>query len=287
MKPSVALDSHRVAIRRVIAHIVALAALAALAALPRLALAQTTKLTLTGSSTLAPVITELAKRFRVGNPGVDIVVEAGGSARGAADALAGRADIGMVSRDPHPDEKDLFVFTIARDGIALVVHADNPVKALSREQIIGILSGRVTNWKTVGGADAPIHVCSRKPGHASIEIVTHYFGLAPEAIESKHVVGDSAEALQMVLADRNLLTYFSVGLAEDAMKKGRPVKTLPVEGVAASSATVSNGTYPLARTLNLVTRGVPKGVARAFIEFVQSPRAREAIAEYDFVPYGH
>lgn len=65
------------------------------------------------------------------------------------------------------------------------------------------------------------------------------------------------------------------------------IAVLPVEGVAATSAAVKNGSYPLSRPLKLVTRGVPKGAAKAFIEFVQSPRAREVIAEYDFVPYGH
>lgn len=259
--------------------------LAALLLLP--AHAQAEKLTLTGSSTLAPLAKELAKRFAAANPGVEFVVEGGGSSRGAADALAGRADIGMVSRALHADEKALFAFTIARDGIALVVHRDNPVKSLSRAQVVDILSGKATNWKAVGGADAPIAVCSRKPGHSSIEIVTHYFGLSPEAIASKNVVGDNAEALQMLLEDRNLLTYFSVGLAEDSVQKGKPVRALPVEGVAATSAAVRSGAYPLSRPLNLVTRGVPKGAAKAFIEFVQSPRAREVIAEYDFVPYGH
>lgn len=262
------------------------AMLSTLAALPRLALAQGGKLTLTGSSTLAPLVKELAKRFTLLNPGVDITVEAGGSSRGAADALAGRADIGMVSRELHPDEKSLFVFTIARDGIALVVHGDNPVKMLSRTQIVDILSGKVTHWGAVDGIDAPIHVASRKPGHSSTEIVSHFFGIGPETVKSKQVAGNNDEALRMLLADRSLLTYFSVGLAEDSAQKGQPVRTLPVDGVAATSAMVRNGTYPLSRPLNLVTRGVPKGAARAFIEFVQSPRARGIIAEYDFVPYG-
>lgn len=260
------------------------AAVAILLCIPH---AQAEKLTLTGSSTLAPMVTELAKRFMAANPGVEIAVEGGGSSRGAADALSGKADIGMVSRALHPGEKNLFVFTIARDGIALVVHGSNPVKSLSRAQVIDILSGKTVNWKAVGGNDAPINVGSRKPGHASIEIVTHYFSLAPEAIKQQHVVGDNAEALQMLLADPNLLTFFSVGLAENSLHKGQPVNTLPVEGVAATSATVRNGSYPLARPLNLVTRGVPKGAARAFIEFVRSPHARELIAEYDFVPYGY
>lgn len=244
------------------------------------------KLVLTGSSTLAPLMTELARRFMTANPGVEISVEAGGSGRGVADARSGKADIGMVSRALHPDEKNLFVFTVARDGIALVAHRDNPVKSPSRAQFIDILSGKLTNWKEAGGRDAPIHVVSRKPGHASIEIVSHFFGLAPEAIKAQRVAGDNAEALAAVLADRDALTFFSVGLTEDSAQQDKPLRALAIDGVAATSAAVRDGTYPLARQLNLVTRGVPKGAARAFIEFVQSPRVRAAIAEYDFVPYG-
>lgn len=243
------------------------------------------KLAVTGSSTLAPLVTELARRFRLLHPGVEIAVEAGGSGRGAADARSGKADIGMVSRALHPDENSLFAFTIARDGIALVVHRDNAVKALGRAQFIALLSGKTANWKEVGGADAPVHVISRTPGHASIEIVSYFFGLSPEDIKPQRITGDNAEALRAVLEDRNALSFFSVGLAESSARKGQPLRALDVDGVPASSATVRDGSYPLARQLNLVTRAVPKGAGRAFIEFALSPQARDIIRQYGFVPY--
>ncbi len=262
-----------------------LCTLTALLLIPLPALAE--KLTLTGSTTLAPMIKELAKRFAATHPGVEFVVEGGGSGRGAADALAGKSDIGMVSRNLHADEKSLFVFTVARDGVAMVVHRDNPVKALSRAQVIDLLSGKTSNWKAAGGADAPVRVCTRGAGRGSMEVISHYFGLSPEAIKAQCVAGDNVDAVRAVIEDRNTLIMLSVGVVEDSLEKNLPLRALDVEGAAARSATVRNGSYPLARPLNLVTRSVPKGAARDFIEFVQSSRAREVIAEYDFVPYGH
>jgi len=243
------------------------------------------KLRLTGSSTLAPVMTELAKRFRLLHPGVEITVEAGGSSRGAADALAGHADIGMVSRELHPDERALFVFTIARDGIALHVHRDNPVAQLTRMQAVELLAGRTGNWKALGGPDAKIEVISRKEGHSSLEIVSHHFGLDPREIKAAQVVGDNAEAARALAANRNALSFFSVGYGEDMMQKGMPLKVLALDGMEASIQAVRAGKWPLARTLNLVTRAVPAGAARGFIEFALSPQAHETIRQYDFVPY--
>ena len=85
------------------------------------------KLTLTGSSTVAPLAGELAKRYESLHPGVRIDVQTGGSSRGIADARRGTADIGMASRALKPGEEDLAAHTIALDGITVIVHKDNPV----------------------------------------------------------------------------------------------------------------------------------------------------------------
>lgn len=244
------------------------------------------KVTLTGSSTLAPMMAKLAARFTALNPQVVIGVEAGGSGRGVADARSGKADIGMVSRKLGPGEEDLFAITVARDGAALTVHGDNPVKTLGRSDVVEILTGRITGWKAVGGKDAPIHVYWRTAGHSIREIVSAFFGLKPEAVKAYREVGDNLEAVKTLLEDRDGLAFISVGLVEDEVRDGRPLKALEVDGVKATSATIRDGTYPLSRLLNLVTRSVPTGPARAFIQFVQSREARETILEHGFVPYG-
>ena len=112
------------------------------------------KLVVTGSSTVAPLIAEIGKRFESLYPKVRVDVQTGGSSRGVADARQGLADIGMVSRVMKDDEKDLHAFAVARDGVGIIVHKDNPVRALTDDQIIAIYTGKITNWKEVGGKEA-------------------------------------------------------------------------------------------------------------------------------------
>ncbi|HYI01465.1 substrate-binding domain-containing protein, partial [Hyalangium sp.] len=92
---------------------------------------QASKLTLTGSSTIAPLMSEVAKRFEAQNPGIRVDVQTGGSSRGASDARQGLADIGMVSRDLKADEADLEAHAIALDGVAIIVHGTNPITSLT------------------------------------------------------------------------------------------------------------------------------------------------------------
>ena len=87
----------------------------------------------------------------------------GGSGRGISDARQGKADIGMVSRAPGESERDLSGLPIARDGVAIIGHKDNPVSALSDRQLLDIYSGKIANWRQVGGRDALLHVLAGPP----------------------------------------------------------------------------------------------------------------------------
>lgn len=243
------------------------------------------KLVITGSSTMAPLIVDLARSFQAGNA-VAINVESGGSSRGVEDTLAGKADIGMVSRNLKPHEKaDLYAITIARDGIAFVVHRDNSVRTITREQIVAILDGRVTNWRGLGGKNAPIHLVTRKSGHSSIELVSEYSGLRVEDIKAQSVAGDNSEARQAVLDNPNAIAFFSFGFAIDSVQQGMPIALLAVDGVTATLGELRADRFPLGRPLNLVTKNVPTGAALAFIQYVKSPAQRAVIEEMDFVPY--
>jgi ABC-type phosphate transport system substrate-binding protein len=121
-----------------------------------LAVATQGKLIITGSSTMAPLVSEIGKRFERLHPGTRIDVQTGGSSRGIADTVTGLADIGMVSRALKSQERALHGATIAHDGITMILHQDNPVHELTDKQIKAIYTGDITNWKTVGGPDAPI-----------------------------------------------------------------------------------------------------------------------------------
>jgi phosphate transport system substrate-binding protein len=241
------------------------------------------KLVITGSSTVAPLVAEIGKRFERLHPGVRIDVQTGGSSRGIADTRTGLADIGLVSRALRPDENDLHGFAIARDGIAVILHAANPVTVLSDAQIAAIYSGRITHWREVGGSDTPITVVNKAEGRSTLELFLHYFRLESPAVKAHVVIGDNEQGIKTVAGNPDAIGYVSVGAAEYSAEQGVPIKLLPMNGVAASIATVKDGRFPLSRPLNLVTKPEPQGLSKAFIDYARSPAVRDLIGQLYFV----
>lgn len=242
------------------------------------------KLVLTGASTVAPLAAEIGKRFEKLNPGRQVDVQTGGSSRGINDARLGLADIGLVSRDLKSDERDLKAFTIAYDGVCIIVHKSNAVPALSKDQIIGIYTGRITNWKEVGGADRRITVVNKAEGRSTLELFLHHFGLANSQIRSQVIVGDNEQDIKTVVGNPGAIGYVSVGAAEFNIGQGLPLKALAMDGVAATSANVKSRAFPLMRPLNLVTREQPAGLSRQFIDFARSEAVHDLVKEQFFVP---
>ena len=242
------------------------------------------KLVLTGSSTIAPLAAELGKKFEQLHPGVRVDVQSGGSSRGVADARSGLADIGMASRVLNSEESDLFAFTIALDGVCVILHTDNPVKSLSYEQIVHIYTGKIRNWKEVEGVDAPITVVNKAEGRSTLELFLHYFKLKNAAVKADVIIGDNEQGIKTVAGNPNAIGYVSIGTAEYDADHGTSIKLLPMSGVAASVKNVLNGTFPLTRPLNLITNTPPQGLAKAFIDFARSPDAGHLIREQNFVP---
>lgn len=243
------------------------------------------RLLLTGSSTMAPLVTAIAKRFQTLHPGVRVEVQMGGSGRGIADARQGKADIGMASRALTEKERDLQGFPIARDGVTLVVHKANPVSSLTDRQVVEIYSGRITNWKQLGGRDAAILVVKAGEKYSSSELFIQYFGIGYEDIKAQRLVGDNPARIKLLIENPDALLYMSVGEAERKAQAGVPIKLLPVGGVAATSKNIRNGNFPISRALTLVTKEFPKGLERSFIEFALSSQVTDLVLAHDFVPY--
>ena len=242
------------------------------------------KLVLTGSSTVAPLAAEIGKRFEKLNPGVQIDVQSGGSSRGVNDARVGLADIGLVSRDLKREEHDLKSYSIAYDGICIILHRSNPVQALTKEQIVGIYTGRLTNWKELGGMDRKITVVNKAEGRSTLELFLHYFGLSNSQIKAHVIVGDNEQDIKTVVGNPGAIAYVSIGTAEYDQGQNLPIKLLPMDGVAASSANVKNRSFPLMRVLNLVTKAQPVGMTKQFIEFARSETVYDLVKEQYFVP---
>lgn len=249
------------------------------------AAAQAGRLQLAGSTTMAPLLVEVAKRYQALHPQAQVDVQMGGSGRGISDVREGKVDIGMVSRTLSDSERDLNGIPIARDGVAVIIHKDNPVNELSSHQLQDIYSGKINNWRQVGGRDAPIQVLGAATEGGSSELFGHYLQIPYEQLKVVQRIGPNAERIAAVAANANAIIYVSLGEAERKVRSGTPVKLLMVDGVAATSKNVRSNDYPIARALTLVTRGTPTGPVRAFIEFCVSSQITDLILTFNYVPY--
>lgn len=239
----------------------------------------------TGSSTVAPLVAEMVQSFEQQHPGVRINVETGGSSRGVADALRGLVDFGMVSRSLKPEEHELRAYTIAWDGIAIIVHSSNPISDLTEEQVRKIFRGEIANWSALGGPDKQIVVINKAQGRSTLELFLEHFGLKAEEVRASTVIGDNQQGIKLVAGNSAAIGYVSVGAAEYAEAQGTSLRSLPLRGVASTRANVQNGSYPLRRPLNLVIRGEPANPhVQAFIDFALSARSDQIIEELYFVP---
>lgn len=242
------------------------------------------KVIITGSSTIAPVISDLAKIYEGKHSKVRIDVQTGGSSRGILDARKGLAQIGMVSRALKKNENDLKHFTLAKDGLAIIVHKSNPVTELTEDQIKQIYVKKITNWKTVNGEDKKIVVVNKAEGRSTLELFLKFFKLKNSQIKPDIIIGDNEQGIKTVSKNPNAIAYVSIGAAEYNASVGVPLKLLKFKGVEAKVQNVENGTYPLVRELNLVTKEVPNGLVDKFIKYVLSKEASQTIKDYYFVP---
>jgi phosphate transport system substrate-binding protein len=242
------------------------------------------KLVITGSSTMAPLVSEMGKRFESLHPGTRIDVQTGGSSRGIADAVNGLADIGMASRALKPQEKDLYGWVIAHDGITIILHKDNPIQTLTDDQIKDIYTGIITNWKTVGGLDAPITVVNKAEGRSTLELFLHYFTLSNRDIHAHVVIGDNEQGIKTVAGNPHAIGYVSIGTAQYDATHGIPIRLLPLQHIPATIETVRKGIFPLSRPLTLVTKFPPTGLLETFIDFAQSNQVNDLILKQYFVP---
>lgn len=243
------------------------------------------KLVLSGSSTMAPLIGEIAKRFEALHADVRIDLQTGGSSRGIADAKRGLADIGMSSRSLKDSEANgVTSHAFARDGVGMLVHESNPVTNLTDAQIRGIYTGRITRWTEVGGHDAPITVVNRADGRSELDILCSRLNLTPPDLHANLISGENQHAIKTVSGDPDAIAYLSVGAAEYAIEHGESIKLVSWNGVAPSSATVASRAFPVARPLVLVTAEQPSALTEAFIEFALAEQSHDLIREYFYVP---
>lgn len=233
-----------------------------------------------GSTSVQPYAEILAEEFTQILSDTEIDVQGGGSAAGITAAESVTADIGMSSRNLKEKEleRGLWWTEIARDGLAVIVHPDNPVIDLTFEQIRDIYAGKILNWNQVGGKSAKIHLIAREEGSGTRSAFEDLL-MEDERITPKAIVQNSNGSVkQLVANDRDAVGFISLGLVNDQ------VTALSLNGVAATHDNIVNGSYDLYRPFLFITKSEPTGVVKQFIQFVLSDNGQKILQRKGLIP---
>ena len=251
---------------------------AAVIAAPATAVAKPT-ITLSGSTSVAPLASKLAKAY-VKKHKVQFKVLQGGSDIGVSDVSHGRVTLGMSSRDPLPSDPGGLVFNrIARDGICVATNPRNPISNLSQDQIQGIFSGRVRSWSQVPGAkvSGTIDLIVRNPASGTQDAFQNIFmGQSLRVSPSASQKPSNGRVQQSISSDKNAIGYVDFNFTSG-------LHTVPYKGVACSLRNAKSGQYGGVRNFWLVSRGKATGAAKAWLKWIKGAQARRIIAR-NWVP---
>ena len=253
-----------------------------------------------GSDTIVNLALAWAETYQGQHPEVRISVTGGGSGTGIASLINDTVDIANASRQIKEEEIEEaqangvnpVEFIIARDAIAVIVNPENPVNQLTLKQISDIYSGKITNWKDVGGDDRPIVKLSRETNSGThvyfLETVLRMGNSEDETLFSMDtlLLPSSEGIIAEVRQNPNAIGYDGLGYVPDDLKM---IAIAEEEGgayVLPSIPTVNDKTYPIARDLYMYTDGEPTGVIKEYLEWILSDEAQEIVAELGFVPVG-
>jgi phosphate transport system substrate-binding protein len=254
-----------------------------------------------GSNTVTPLTSVWAEEFMKMHPKVNIAASGPGSGAGIAALINGTTDICQASRlikateieQAQANGVEPYEIQVATDALSVVVHPDNPVSEITIAQLSAIYTGQITNWREVGGNDAPIVAIARDTNSGTHvffkEHVVQMQGLATEDKSLEYggnilMLPSTEEGVSQVAANLNAIFYPGLGYVTDAVKALGIKKTADAAAVKPSLETALDGTYPIARPLLYYTNGAPEGVIKAFIDYCLSPEGQEKVIEVGYVP---
>ena len=228
---------------------------------------------------------ELAKAYTK-KTGIQVKLSGGGATKGIRNAAKGAIDIGgacRVSLERHAEERDAFQIPVAWDALVAFVHKDNPVENISFKQLQQVYLGEITNWKQLGGKDAPIELYARRGkmsgvGRTLRELV---FANYDQEFKATYVVKSSGPVEKGVVKNLN-----GLGVSGISSAKKRKLKLLKLDGKAPTYDNIKNGSYALYRPLYLVIkRGNKTPLIRDFITYAVSKEGQNIIRKQGTVPY--
>ena len=251
-----------------------------------------------GSDTMVNLGQAWAEKYMEKNPGDFVAVTGGGSGTGLSSLISGTCDIAMSSRKIKEKEIALAKkkginpseIKVALDGLAVVVNPANPVDKLTMDQLAGIFTGRIANWKELGGKDESIVILSREVNSGThVYFKEHVLrkmdpGSAEEFAPGALMLSSSQAIADEVAGNSGAIGYYGMGYISPKQKPVAIAKDGASGFVAPSIENVLNGSYPISRPLFLDTNGTPAGLVKKFIDFTLSKDGQDLVLATDFVP---
>lgn len=235
-----------------------------------------------GGTAHIPVMKEAARQIMEANPAVRITVAGGGSGVGVQKVGEGIVQIGNTGRALKPAEVEkygLVSFPFAIDGVAVAVNPANKVEGLTKAQIKDIFSGKIANWKEVGGADAPISLYVREDGSGTRETFEERALDKGASAAAANVVNSNGAMKTAIGQDPNAIGYVGIGHLD------KSIKGISVDGMAPSQENAASGQYTVTRLLYMNTRGEPQGITRGFVDYIFTPAGQEIVSKAGYIPY--
>lgn len=235
------------------------------------------KVSVSGSTSVGPLMEKEAEAYKSVDSNVSIEINQLGSSAGIKDVINGVSEIGMSSRDLKEEEKqaDLIENKIAIDGIGIIAHKTNKVKSLTMDQLRGIYTGKITNWKEVGGKDTPIVVVSREDGSGTRDAFQEIVGYESTELTKDAQISDGNGNIKATVAgNENAIGYTSFSYLDDS------IHIPQIDGIDATAANAKNGKYKLARPFLLVYKEDKLSEnGKKFIEYISSEDGQKVVEE--------
>lgn len=231
-----------------------------------------------GSTSVQPFVEKVAEHFMEENPGITVNVQGGGSTAGVQATMNGTCDIGASSRNLKPSERGLRTILIALDGIAVILHKDNPLEDLTVEQVRGIFTGKISNWRELGGLDKEIIPVTREEGSGT-RVSFEDMIMGGEAISDACLVQDSNGAVREIIATTlQGVGYISIGLVDDREK------AVAINGIQPTLANLVTEKYRFSRPFLFLMREEPRGHCKRFIDYVLSSEGQQILGSSGLIP---
>ncbi|MDD5130429.1 MAG: phosphate ABC transporter substrate-binding protein [Candidatus Omnitrophica bacterium] len=251
-----------------------------------------------GSDTMVNLGQAWAEKYMEKNAGDFVAVTGGGSGTGLSSLISGTCDIAMSSRNIKEKEIALakqkgvnpYEIKVALDGLAVVVHPANPISKLTLDQLSDIFTGKISNWKEVGGVDQKIVVLSREVNSGThVYFKEHVLRKGDASGKEEFSPGALLLSSSQAIADEvagnsSAIGYYGMGYIS---KKQKHIDVAKDEKSAYINPTIENvisGKYPISRPLFLYTNGQPEGLIKKFVDYALSKEGQEIVVVTDFVP---